>query len=226
MTRMRSSFRPSRKLRFGFVLGACLSGCSNSHERPDAALAGGVGGTSGGGQAGQANAPACNEQLELRLGEFLEEDQPLALLEAGDALHLWGAPQGGFVVTVAAEVRGLVTSIVDISARLLDLETEALVSDNLRTIVMTPIAGQPGWMSPDIRSRSQVAHIALCPGSERVVRDQEFVLEIEIRETESDCRGVGVRRVPVVPRCLQEVTGERAYCDCQCGPPTDELCRR
>ena len=223
---MRSSFRLSRKLRFGFVLGACLSGCSNSPPLPDAAGAGGMGGTSGGGQAGQANASACNEQLELRIGEFLEEDQPLDLLEAGDPLHLWNAPQGGYVVTVAAEVGGLVTSIVDIEARLLDAETEAVLSDNLRTIVMTPIAGQAGWMSPDIRSRSQVAHVALCPGSERVVRDHEFVLEIEIRETESDCRGVGVARLPVVPRCLQEVEGERAYCDCQCGPPTDDLCRR
>jgi len=208
----------NRSLVFGWVLGVGIAGCSNSESGAEPASAGGA--------AGATGAPACPERLELRVGEFREEDQALDLLEAGDPLHLWNAPQGGFVVTVGAEVRGLLTSIVDIEARLLDPETGTLVKDDVRTIVMKPIVDDPAWMSPDIRSRSQVAHIAMCPDTERNLLDEDFLLEIEIQEHESDCRGIGVARVPVVPRCLHEDSAERAYCECQCGPLAASGCSR
>lgn len=178
----------------------------------------GQGGQGGeGGAPGEPAAPACSDELELRLGEFVAEGEPLNLLTEGDPLHLWNAPQGGHVVNVAAEVRGLVTSIVGLEARLLDPVTDEMVEDDVRSIVMKPIEGDDAWMSPDIRSRSQVAHIALCPDSTgQVFLDQEFILEVEILERDTECQGRGVARVPVVPRCLQEASVDREFCVCEC----------
>lgn len=209
MTCMRTTTRIARNPLLGFAFVASLSGCSNSPESS--------GNMGEAGAPGEVTAAPCSEELELRLGEFVAEGQPLNLLTAGDPLHLWNAPQGGHVVNPAAEVRGLVTSIVDIEARLLDPVSDQLVKDDVRSIVMKPIAGDDGWMSPDIRSRSQVAHIALCPDSAgQVFLDQEFVLEIEIRERESECQGSGVARVLVVPSCLQEASADREFCVCEC----------
>jgi hypothetical protein len=206
---MRMTTRICRTPLLGVAFVGGLLGCSNSTQSS--------GNTAEGGASGEVTAVACSEELELRLGEFVAEGQPLSLLMAGDPLHLWNAPQGGHVVNPAAEVRGLVSSIVDIEARLLDPVSDQLVKDDVRSIVMKPIAGDDGWMSPDIRSRSQVAHIALCPDSAgQVFLDQEFVLEIEIRERDSECRGSGVARVPVVPSCLQEASAEREFCVCEC----------
>src|SRR5690606_16736896 len=143
--------------------------------------AGSGGGRSVGGAGGAEAQSECPDRLELRIAEIVEEDAPLAQLSDGDALHLWNAPQGGHVVTVGAEVRGTQSDIVAIEARLLDPETGDLVKDDLRSIVMKPIEGGEGWKSPDIRSRNQVAHIAMCPDPEgRQLLDQEFVLEMEI----------------------------------------------
>ena len=166
-----------------------------------------------------------NNNLELRLGEFIEEGQPLALLNSGDPLHLWDAPQGGHVVTVGAEVGGLVTSIVGIEARLLDPETDELVKDDERSIVMKPIADDEGWMTPDIRSRSQVAHLPMCPDAEgRQMIDRELLLEIEIHETESECQGSGKASVRVVPGCLQGDEDDSAFCECQCSATDVATC--
>jgi len=171
------------------------------------------------GAAGAGGTAQGCEGLELRLGEFVEEDEPLALLQDGDFLHLWNAPQGGHVVLVGAEVRGLTDDVVSIHASLLDEASGELVRDDIRSIVMKPIEAEPGWMSPDIRSRSQVAHIPLCPDTERrTLQGQEFLLEVEISELGTECELSKTERLHVVPDCLQRDDAERAFCSCQCQP--------
>lgn len=187
-------------------------GCSSPERPADADVNGAAGAP-----ATSGTADNCSETLELRIAEFIEEDQPLSRLSAGDALHLWNAPQGGHVVTVGAEVSGLAGDLVRIEARLLDPDSEQLVEDDTRTIVMTPIAGEPDWMTPDIRSRNQVAHIPLCPDPERrTLLGREFWLEVEMQEVSEECGGRGVDRVLVTPRCLQPGDADRDYCECQC----------
>lgn len=139
-------------------------------------------------------------------------------LDDGDALHLWNAPQGGHVVLVGAEVRGLAADKVRIEARLLDASTEDLIKDDVRNIVMKPIEAEEGWMTPDIRSRAQVAHIPMCPDVQsRTLLGREFLLEVEIEQTEP-CAVAGIGRVLVVPDCNQEALSEREFCACQCHP--------
>ena len=166
-----------------------------------------------------AGAPStCTEELELRIGEFTEEDEPLARLENGDALHLWNAPQGGHVVLVAAEVRGLTGEMVSIEARLLNPSTEELVKDDVRNIVMKPFDAEEGWMTPDIRSRAQVAHIPMCPDEQsRSLLEREFLLEVEIEQMDP-CAATGIARALVVPMCSQDAVSEREFCVCQCQP--------
>ena len=194
--------------------GLVLSGFGCTGGAPDAG-ADGVGGAAGAG----AGDP-CSPELELRLGEFREEGAALEPLQAGAPLHLWNAPQGGHVVLVAAEVRGLEHDIVAIEARLLDPDTEALLKDDVRSIVMKPMPDEPDWMSPDIRSRSQVAHIAMCPDAQRrELIDTPLLLEVEIREEiDAECTRTASQRFEVTAGCLQETEAERDFCMCQCAP--------
>jgi hypothetical protein len=181
----------------------------------DEKTSGSVAGAGGAGGAGDAGCGA----LELRLGEFTEEGQPLSLLQDGDFLHLWNAPQGGHVVLVGAEVRGLSDDVVSIEARLVDEDSGELVKDDFRSIIMKPIEAEPGWMSPYIRSRSQVAHIPLCPDVQRrTLQGKEFLLNIEISELGTECELSKAEQVRVTPDCLQRDDAERAFCTCQCQP--------
>ncbi len=61
--------------------------------------------------------------------------------------------------------------------------TSALRREDIRTIVMKPIPGKPNWKQPDLRSRSQVAHLVVCPNEEtKNVFGEPFRLEIEVKE--------------------------------------------
>jgi hypothetical protein len=135
----------------------------------------------------------------------------------GDVLHLWNAPQGGHVVLVAAEVKGLRGGMASIEARLFDPETRELFRDDVRIIIMKSIEADPDWSSSDIRSRSQVAHIPLCPATGRGVSlGQELVLELELTEIDTQCLASGKAEVTVVLGCYQASQSERQFCECQC----------
>lgn len=145
----------------------------------------------------------------------------MRLLSDGDPIELVAALQGGFVIYVAAQVEEFRSTQAEIVARLIDPTTSALRREDKRTIVMKPIDGQPGWKQPDLRSRSQVAHLVVCPNEEtKDVFGQPFRLELRMTEVADDSfKGpprTGSATVNVTPNCADSDANLKKRCNCEC----------
>jgi hypothetical protein len=185
-------------------------GCGPTPREPDSESGGG----SAGGTGGSAGAPAG--MLEVQPLMYTPIDMPVDLVEEGDAIELWRAPQGGHVLLVGARVKNLESDTVELRARLLDGETGAIVAEEARTVLMVEADDAPGWMQNDRRTRSQVCHVPVCPDYDDAdVRDREHRLQVEVTALYSNfATGVGERRV--LPTCMQEHPDELATCECEC----------
>jgi hypothetical protein len=160
--------------------------------------------------------------LELAPGHFTEEGQPLTPLSSGDAVSLAQATQGGQVLYVASRVRGLpeepdAVVVVQIEAFARDPTSGAELAHDLRTIRMLPVPGEPGVMQPELRSRSQVAHLVLCPNYEtRDLIGAEWLVELTIEEFDVECPKRGAAELLVVPNCDGRTPENQALCECEC----------
>src|SRR5262245_62481449 len=99
--------------------------------------------------------------LVVHAAQFTAESTPMRMLAEGDSLELWAAPQGGHVVLVGAKVQGLPGDIAVLRVRVRHPETNLIVAEEARSVKMVPVPGEPDTLQPDIRSRSQVAHVPL-----------------------------------------------------------------
>lgn len=155
--------------------------------------------------------------MELRAARLVDEGLPLVLLNEGDALPLSAALQGGHVMYVAAQVSGLHSNIAEIEATLRFPDNGAILNREARTVAMRELADEPGWWQPDIRSRSQVAHIPACPNyDDRSLRDEEWLLDIKVIRTEDGESASTTLRV--TPTCEFTDSTLQARCECECEP--------
>ncbi|HEV8247667.1 MAG TPA: hypothetical protein VGP93_17955 [Polyangiaceae bacterium] len=167
-------------------------------------------GQASGGQGSQAGT------LEVRPFMFTPIDQPTLLLHDGDPIELYAAPQGGHVITAGAQVRGLDSDFIEIRGQVRDPETGLLVTEGVRTVVMAPVDGEPEWTETDRRSRSQMAHMALCPRYEdKPIEGNPYELTISVTELYAD-DSTGSATVSIVPTCMQTDPSALAQCQCEC----------
>lgn len=148
--------------------------------------------------------------------EFTEESMPLRMLNDGDALHLWKAPQGGHVVLVAAKVENLTSNAATLKVRM-RRPGGIIVAEESRTVAMVPVPGEPSRMQPDIRSRSQAAHVPLCPDydAEDIV-DQELEVDIEVTSLYTDPPLFGKVTLRLTPACGLIDPQDLPLCRCEC----------
>src|SRR5262245_27782514 len=81
--------------------------------------------------------------LELRPTMYTPIDLPPKLLADGDEFELWAAPQGGHVIRAGAQVYGLESEFIELRGALRDLDTGFMVTEAVRTVVVTPLEGEP-----------------------------------------------------------------------------------
>jgi hypothetical protein len=168
------------------------------------------------GCSGGQNSKHC-ASLQVHPAEFVTEGQPLNLLADGDDVALIHPPQNGRVILIGAQVENLTTDTVDIQTTLRDPVSGTVYVDTGRTIAMVPVDGQPGLMQPDLRSRTQVSHMTMCPvHGDRDVVDQSWSLEVSITEWDTACARTGSATLHVVPRCVDTDPTELANCRCLC----------
>jgi len=141
---------------------------------------------------------------------------PLRMLGDGDALHLWKAPQGGHVVLVAAKVGNLTTNTATLKVRM-RRPGGIIVAEESRTVAMVPVPGEPNLMQPDIRSRSQAAHVPLCPDydAEDIV-DQVLEVDIEVIALYTDPPAAGKTTLRLTPICGAIDPQDEPLCRCEC----------
>lgn len=164
-----------------------------------------------------ADALDAADPLVVIPAAFTEENAPMRILHNGDAIDLIRAPQGGHVVLLAAQVRNMSTSAANIRVRVRRPETGFIVAEEKRTVAMVAVPGEGDTMQPDLRSRSQVAHVPLCPDYDPVdIVAQALDVEIEVTALYTAPPRVGSTRILLVPGCQQTAPADEALCRCEC----------
>lgn len=233
---MPPSFRPLAPLLLA-LLGAAHCADSNP-PAPTAASAGaaglgGVAGQPGAGAAGQPDAGSGgaglsgmggasglgggSDALEVLPAMFVAENVDLDLIDEGEAIPLSLPPQGGHVLWVGAYIRNVHSETIELGARLRDPDTNALVAEEKRTVVVRPVPGQPGLFQPDIRTVSQVAHIPVCPVYDpKPIVDTPYILEVSVRELYVEPQRTAKGTRTVTPTCSQSPEAQQPICRCEC----------
>ena len=153
--------------------------------------------------------------LVLLPAQFTEENMPMRMLNEGDTIDLWPAPQGGHVVLVAAKVKNLVgdTAMLRVHARYPD--TPFIIALEARSVRFVPVPGEPDMMQPDLRTRTQVAHIPLCPDYDPWdIVDRPLEFAITLTTTMSEEPQTGAVTLQLYPSCAN--TGNEPFCKCEC----------
>ncbi len=155
--------------------------------------------------------------LEVRAFMYTPIEEPIALLADGDAFELWAATQGGHVITAGAQVKGLAAGdFIEITGQLRDPDTDLLVTESVRTVVMAEATNEPGWAETDRRSRSQMAHLALCPRYEdKAIDGNPYELTLRVRKLYANDEN-GSATLSIVPTCQQTDPTELEHCQCEC----------
>jgi hypothetical protein len=170
-------------------------------------------GGQGAGDDGDASLPLAD--LVMHPGMFVEEDMPLVPLEDGDEIEIQLAVQGGQVIYVAGQLEHLDADIVRIESKLIDPDTGDVREEDSRSIVMKPVEGEDDLWQPDIRSRSQVSHLVVCPNSEpRSITGEPWIIEVTMSDLDGP-RSV-TESLTVTPVCRQDALERQELCTCQC----------
>lgn len=174
-----------------------------------AAPAGGEGGDDAG--SDDASLP----DLVMHPAMFVEEDMPLVPLEDGDDIEIQAAVQGGQVIYVAGQLENLDADFARIESKIIDPDSGEVREDDSRSIVMKPVEGEDNLWQPDIRSRSQVSHLVVCPNDEpRSIIDEPWLIEVTMSDLDGP-RSV-TETLTVTPVCRREADEDQQLCVCQC----------
>jgi hypothetical protein len=164
-----------------------------------------------------ADGSDARDALEVIFAEFTEENAPMRLLQREDPIDLIRAPQGGHVALLAAQIRNVNTTAAILRVRMRRPDTGFIVAEEKRTVAMVPVPGKAGTLEPDLRSRSQVAHVPLCPDYDAIdVVAQPLDVEIQVTALYTDPPRIGSARLQLVPACRQATPEEHALCRCEC----------
>ena len=156
-------------------------------------------------------------KLEIFAAQFTEETMPMRMLAAGDPVDLWNAPQGGHVVLLGAKVKNLSSDTATLKVRFRQPDGGVIVAEEGRTVKMVPVPDEPGLMQPDIRSRSQVSNVPLCPSYGPIgIVDRTFDIEVSLTALYTDPVQTGTTTLRVVARC--STPDDEAFCRCECEP--------
>ena len=141
----------------------------------------------------------------------------MRMLDEGDPVDLWNAPQGGHVVLFGAKVKNMTSEVANIKVRFRRPDTGLIVAEEGRSVKMVPVPNEPDTLQPDIRSFSQVANVPLCPSYSGVgIVDQTFDVEVLVTALYTDPVQTGTARLKVVAKC--STPSDETFCRCDCGP--------
>lgn len=153
--------------------------------------------------------------LTVHAGYYLNEQEPLALLADGAPIVLVLAAQGGQVMYVGARVEGLAPGVARLSAQLSDPATGALAASDSRLVEFRLTADNPAEVEPDVRSRSQFAHLWACPNLEpRPIAGVPWKLEVSVASP--DGASAGKSELVVTPTCSYGADSLIELCKCEC----------
>lgn len=154
--------------------------------------------------------------LVILPAQFTEENMPLRMLREGDPIDLWPAPQGGHVVLVGAKVKNFTGDTAILRVKVGYPDTPFIIAQEARSIRLVPVPGEPDTKQPELTTRTQVAHVPLCPDydpTDIVDNSLEFVIHLA---TLPDGGGQSAQMsLRLSPSCKNSAGGE-TFCRCEC----------
>jgi hypothetical protein len=121
------------------------------------------------------------------------------------------------VAFLGAQVKRFPSDVAKLRVRVRRPDTGFIVGEESRTVAMMPVLGMPDTSQPDLRTRSQVANVPLCPDydSQDVV-DQLAVVEFEVTALYTDPPAIGLARLHLIPTCTLADPSAQTLCRCEC----------
>jgi hypothetical protein len=118
---------------------------------------------------------------------------------------------------LAAQIKNMNSSAATIRVRMRRPGTGFIVAEEKRTVAMVAVPGETATMQPDLRSRSQVAHVPLCPDYDPVdIVAEPLDVEIDVTALYTEPPRMGSVRLQLWPTCRQTTADEEALCRCEC----------
>jgi hypothetical protein len=166
--------------------------------------------------AGGAPDATASDELMVVPAMFQGPGVPLVPIMDGDAIDLSLPPQGGHVLFIGAILRNLHTDTVKIRGRLRDPSTGAIVAEDARTVVVQPVAGDPGAAQTNIQTYTQSANVAVCPDYDaRAIDGEAYVVEVTVTELYVSIPRTATASRTATPRCPAG-TPDTDHCTCEC----------
>ena len=148
--------------------------------------------------------------------QFTEENMPLRMLAEGDRIDLWPAPQGGHVVLVGAKVKNLVGDTAILRVRVRYPDTPFIVAEEARSVKFVPVPGEPDTLQPDLRTRTQVAHVPLCPDYDPFdIVDRPLEFALTLTSTWGEEPQSAATTLQLYPTCVPG-SADEGFCKCEC----------
>ena len=162
-----------------------------------------------------AGSPSSGAPITITPAAYDAAAMTLTDLAPGAPIDLVFPPQGGFVLFVGGRVHGLSDGNVEMSARILDPQSQAVIAENKRVVTLQhDPADATGWI-PDLRSYQNVPNVTMCPSTSTT--DLFGVpLTLELTVTELSSRMMGMTTLSTVPSCRQSDAKQLALCQCEC----------
>jgi hypothetical protein len=208
------------------LLGACALACSSAKSSNDVVSADVESRESGADEpdANDASSDLAGDPnsdgdapgvLLVHPAQFTEEGAPMRMLADDGALELWAAPQGGHVVLIGAKVQKLPGDVAILRVRVRHPATNLIIAEEARSVKMVPVPGEPDMMQPDIRTRSQVAHVPLCPDYDAFdIVDRPMSVTVQVMAPPVDPTHVGETTLTLLPTCVAAASEEHCRCEC------------
>jgi hypothetical protein len=158
----------------------------------------------------------ANGAMIILPAQFTEENRPLRMLGEGDMIDLWAAPQGGHVVLVGAKVKHFAGDTAILRVRVRYPDTPFIVAEEARSVKFIPIPGEPDTKQPELETRTQVAHVPLCPDYDPMdIVDRPLEFTLQVTGTASDAGQTAQTTLRLSPSCQASAEGV-AFCRCEC----------
>ncbi|MET0591301.1 MAG: hypothetical protein ABW133_01290 [Polyangiaceae bacterium] len=147
--------------------------------------------------------------------QFTEENMPLRMLREGDSIDLWAAPQGGHVVLVGAKVKNFAADTAILRVRVRYPDTPFIIAEEARSVKFVPIPGEPDTKQPELETRTQVAHVPLCPDYDPMdIVDAPLEFSVTVT-SQGDAAQTAQTTLRLSPSCKASAEGE-TFCRCEC----------
>jgi hypothetical protein len=95
-------------------------------------------------------------------------------------------------------------------------DTPFIVAEEARSVKFIPVPGEPDTKQPELETRTQVAHVPLCPDYDPMdIVDRPLEFTVQITSTASDAGPAAQTTLRLSPSCKSSAEGE-TFCRCEC----------